>query len=67
MALSPRGKLYRARKGGWLAGVARGMADWSGLPVGIVRLLWILALLPGGVPGVLIYLVCWVLIPKEPR
>ncbi len=60
-------KLYRAREGRWLAGVARGMADWSGLPVLLVRLLWVLALLPGGVPGVLIYLVCWMLISKEPR
>jgi phage shock protein C len=60
-------KLYRARQGRWLAGVAQGMADWSGLPVLLVRLLWFLALLPGGVPGVVIYLVCWFLIPKEPR
>jgi phage shock protein PspC (stress-responsive transcriptional regulator) len=43
------------------------MADWSGLPVALVRFLWFLALLPGGVPGVLMYLVCWVFIPKAPR
>jgi phage shock protein C len=62
-----RGKLYRARRGGWVAGVAQGMADWSGMPVMLVRLLWVLALLPGGFPGVLAYLVCWLLIKKEPR
>ncbi len=61
-----RRKLYRARRGGWIAGVARGMADWSGLPVALVRLLWVLALLPGGVPGVLLYLICWMLIPRQP-
>ena len=60
-------KLRRARDGAWLAGVARGMADWSGVPVTVVRLLWLLALLPGGVPGVLMYVVCWLLIPKAPR
>ena len=59
-------RLYRARYGGWVAGVARGMANWSGIPVVLVRLLWILALLPGGVPGVVLYAICWLLIPKEP-
>ena len=62
-----RGKLYRARRGGWVAGVAQGMAEWSGAPVTVVRLLWLLALLPGWFPGVLAYLVCWLLIKKEPR
>ncbi len=60
-------RLYRARRGAWVAGVARGMADWSGAPVALVRFLWLLAFLPGGVPGVLLYLICWVLIPKDPR
>jgi phage shock protein PspC (stress-responsive transcriptional regulator) len=59
-------KLYRARRGAWLAGVAKGIANWSGLPVALVRLIWLLFLLPGGVPGVLLYLVCWVLIPRAP-
>jgi phage shock protein C len=59
-------KLYRARRGGWIAGVAAGMADFTGLPVGIVRLIWLLMMLPGGIPGVAIYLICWLLIPKEP-
>ncbi len=59
-------KLYRARRGGWIAGVAQGMADWSGIPVVLVRLFWLLLLLPGGVPGILPYILCWILIPKEP-
>jgi phage shock protein PspC (stress-responsive transcriptional regulator) len=60
-------KLYRARRGAWVAGVAKGMADWSGLPVALVRLIWLLAFLPGGVPGLALYLICWLLIPKEPQ
>ena len=60
-------KLYRASEGAWVAGVARGMAEWTGLPVALVRFFWILALLPGGFPGLIAYAVCWVLIPKEPR
>ena len=67
MNMTVRGKLYRARRGAWVAGVAKGIAEWSGIPVALVRLLWVLALLPGGVPGVVPYLVCWLLIPKAPR
>jgi phage shock protein C len=59
-------KLYRARRGAWLGGVAKGIANWSGAPVSLVRLIWLLFLLPGAVPGLLLYLVCWILIPKEP-
>ncbi|MDQ3702574.1 MAG: PspC domain-containing protein [Chloroflexota bacterium] len=59
-------KLYRARRGRWIAGIAKGMANWSGAPVALVRFLWILALLPGGVPGVLLYLICWLVIRREP-
>ena len=60
-------KLYRAREGRWIAGVAKGIANWSGMPVTLVRLLWFLALLPGGIPGILPYVICWIVIPKEPR
>lgn len=60
-------KLYRSRDGAWVAGVAKGMAEWTGLPVALVRFLWILALLPGGFPGLVAYLLCWLLIPRAPR
>jgi phage shock protein C len=64
MMSAQRPRLLRARDGAWMAGIAQGMADWSGVPVALVRLLWLIALLPGGVPGVLLYLLCWVFIPK---
>lgn len=60
-----RAKLRRSRQHRIIAGVAGGLADWSGLPVAVVRLLWLLAFLPGGVPGVLLYAICWLLIPSE--
>ena len=59
-------KLYRSRRQHWLAGVAGGMAEYTGLPVVFVRLIWFLLLLPGGVPGLLLYLICWLIIPKAP-
>ena len=58
-------RLYRSRDDRMLAGVAGGMADYLGIDPTIVRLLWVLAFLPGGVPGFLLYGLCWLIIPNE--
>jgi phage shock protein C len=60
-----RRQLRRSRRHRFVAGVAGGMADYFGLPIALVRFLWLLAFLPGGVPGLLLYLLCWILIPAE--
>jgi phage shock protein C len=49
-----------------VAGVAGGQAEYLGVDPVIVRFLWVLAFLPGGVPGLLLYLLCWFLMPSEP-
>jgi phage shock protein PspC (stress-responsive transcriptional regulator) len=49
-----------------VAGVAGGMAERFGLPLWLVRAFWILLLLPGGIPGIVPYAICWVIIPNEP-
>jgi phage shock protein C len=41
------------------------MAERFGLPVILVRLVWLLLLLPGGLPGVVPYVICWLVIPSE--
>lgn len=48
-----------------IAGVAGGMAERFGVPVLLLRLIWLVLLLPGGLPGLVPYLICWVLIPSE--
>ena len=58
--------LMRSRDHRLVAGVAGGMAERFGLPVWLVRLVWIILFLPGGVPGLILYLVFWVLMPLEP-
>ena len=57
--------LYRPRNNRMLGGVAAGMADRFGLPVWLVRLFWVILLLPGGLPGVVPYLILWLIIPSE--
>jgi phage shock protein PspC (stress-responsive transcriptional regulator) len=60
-------KLYRSRSDRWVAGVAGGLGEYLGIDPTLIRLLWIVLLLPGGVPGLVPYIICWIVIPQEPE
>jgi phage shock protein PspC (stress-responsive transcriptional regulator) len=57
-------KLSRPRSGTVIAGVCAAIANRFGWSVGLVRLLTVLSILIPG-PQVIIYIVLWILIPKE--
>jgi phage shock protein PspC (stress-responsive transcriptional regulator) len=48
-----------------LAGVCGGLAEFFGISGFWFRLAMILAFIPGGVPGILVYLLLWIMIPSE--
>jgi phage shock protein PspC (stress-responsive transcriptional regulator) len=57
-------KLERPRDGKMIAGVCAGLAHRFGLPVFLVRLIFVVScLLPG--PQVVIYILLWILLPKS--
>lgn len=58
-------KLVRPKKGGKLAGVCVGIANYLEIDPVVVRAIWIFLLIPGGLPGLLPYLLLWLIIPKE--
>lgn len=58
-------KLVRPKEGRVIAGVAIGLANYFNVDVVFVRLIWVLLFLPGGFPGILPYIVCWIVIPSE--
>lgn len=58
-------KLVRPRQGRMVAGVALGIANYLGIDVTLVRLVWVFLLLPGGIPGIIPYIICWIVIPDE--
>jgi len=58
-------KLIRPKKGRKNAGVCLAVANYLGVDVTFVRLIWVFALLPGGVPGIVPYVLCWIFIPSE--
>ena len=53
------------RQNGVIAGVCGGIAAWLGWSPFIIRLIFVLLLLPGGVPGLLPYLILWILMPRR--
>ena len=53
---------YRSREGKMIAGVCAGLAEQFGISVTILRLAFVLATLIGG-PGLVIYIVLWVVMP----
>jgi phage shock protein C len=57
--------LVRPRNGRMLAGVCAAFADYFGLDVTLVRVIWAVVSVITGGAGVLAYLVAWVIIPDE--
>jgi phage shock protein C len=57
--------LARSRDGRMLAGVCAGFADYFGLDVILVRVIWAVVSVFTGGAGVLAYLAAWVIIPDE--
>lgn len=59
-------RIYRSRTERMVAGVAGGLADSAGIDPAIVRVLWVLALLTTGPVAFFLYLLCTIIIPREP-
>jgi len=57
--------LRRPKKGRVVAGVALAFANYFSIDVVLSRLIWVILLLPGGFPGLLLYLICWLVIPEQ--
>lgn len=59
--------LYRSRRYSILGGVCGGIAEWLGWSPTWVRLLYILvSILSVGFPGMIVYVILWIVIPKSP-
>ena len=65
MSPSERKSLRRSRRNRIFAGVCGGMADFFGISAFWFRLGFLIALIPGGVPGFGLYLLLWIIIPNE--
>jgi len=60
-------RLYRSKKDKKIAGVCGGLGEYFGIDPTILRIIFVILLLPGGFPGFLPYLVMWIVIPEKPE
>ena len=60
-------KIYREREGRTLAGLCAGLGAYLEVDPVFVRLVWVaVTCLTGVLPGVLAYVVGWVVVPERP-
>jgi phage shock protein C len=64
MTTNTRPVLRRSRHNRVLAGVCGGLAEFFGISAFWFRLAFFIAFLPGGVPGLALYLLAWLIIPQ---
>jgi phage shock protein C len=63
----PRNPLQRSRGHRLIGGVCGGLAAWLGWDVTLVRVLYVLlSVLSAAFPGILVYVILWVVMPDEP-
>ncbi len=61
----PIKKLLRSKTDKKIAGVCAGIANYFDIDPTLVRVVFIILGLPGGAPGILLYLVLWFAMPQE--
>ena len=57
--------LRRSKSNRMLAGVCGGLSEFFGISSFWIRLAFVIALIPGGVPGILAYIIIWMIVPSE--
>jgi len=63
--MTERKTLRRSRSKRVIAGVCGGLAEFFGLSSIWFRLAFLIALIPGGIPGLGAYIIMWIIIPSE--
>jgi phage shock protein C len=62
----PRKELVRPRHNRRIAGVCAGLAEYMSMDVTLMRLLWaIVAVMTGIFPGLIAYVVAWIIMPES--
>jgi phage shock protein C len=63
----PRRTMMRSRTNRKIAGVCAGLAQYLDLDIALVRVLTVLVTFALGIaPGVIAYIVAWIIVPQEP-
>lgn len=60
-------RLYRSRTDRKIAGVCGGIAEYFNIDPTIIRIIAVILLLPGALPGFLPYVILWIVVPYAPE
>ena len=64
----PANRLRRSRRNRMLAGVCGRLADWLGWDTTLVRVLYVVvSVFSAAFPGILVYVVLWIVMPSAER
>lgn len=64
----PGKPLHRSSTDRIIAGVCAGLADWLGWDATLVRILYVIvSIFSAAFPGLIVYLILWVVMPKAAR
>jgi len=58
-------RLRRSRTNRVIAGVCGGLAEYFGISATLIRIIFVLLALPGGAPGILPYVILWIVMPES--
>ncbi len=62
-----KGPLRRSRTHRMIGGVVAGWADYLGMDITLARALYVLiSIFSAAFPGILVYIIFWILTPEEP-
>jgi phage shock protein PspC (stress-responsive transcriptional regulator) len=53
------------RQNGIIAGVCGGLGEFFGISPWVFRIIFLLLLMPGGLPGLVPYLIMWIVVPRQ--
>lgn len=65
MSTDEKKSLRRSRSNRIFAGVCGGLSEFFGISAFWFRLAFLIALIPGGVPGLVVYFILWLVMPSD--
>jgi phage shock protein C len=60
-------RLYRSRTDTVIGGVAAGLASYLNADPALIRVAWAILIVLTGGAALIVYIVCWVVVPEEPE
>lgn len=60
-------RLYRSRTDTVIGGVAAGLATYLNADPALIRIAWAILVVVTGGAALIVYIVCWIVVPEEPE